>query len=352
MNSAIQNNRDTLGSVGILGGGNKAENTVYANIQGVKNVVENSEHIGTNGSYNKINNAEKAVVIGNDIVLQGTEKDKAEKNIVSGFYDDFNIEDNKMFKAVQKEVNGETLSGYAYINDENTTYLKAQNGKYYSGKLLDDVVYKDGEYYKNTDVAPYTYIESGEYVFENNRLKKVEHDSSGYKIDGVAVQDDDPRLAQKKEYDKGYYDLSGSEAQLQDIKAIANIASPNYIKGSAKDIVAIGNNITAQTDDSVYLGANSSDGFVDNQANKDAGHKVTTAGTSEYNSATIDETEYKFAAVATEKSLVCAVLANAQVFGLAARRQLPLVELGERCTTTLSPPSPKCSSEGGKWGRD
>ena len=56
--------------------------------------------------------------------------------------------------------------------------------------------------------------------------------------------------------------------------------------------MALGNNIVAQTDNSVYLGADSSDGYVDNQANKDVGHKATTAGMGAYSSFTIGETRY------------------------------------------------------------
>ncbi|MBR8701832.1 MULTISPECIES: hypothetical protein [unclassified Fusobacterium] len=320
-NNLVKTGDNALGSVGILGGGNQVESTIFANVQGVRNTVENSEHIGTNGSYNRITNADKAVVIGNDIVLAGTNEHKAQRNIVSGFYDPKQKISSDLFENTTVEVNGKQLNGYRYINDSNSTVLindrefnenvkTGENFKFYSANDFAGSEYNPymKEYVKTADVSGLTYLkDDGEYIIENGKFEKVETVSgwfsSTFFIDGQQVNKNDPRLANKKSYTKGYYKINGTTADSVQVATvgsitqnIASVSDGKNIKTGAKDIVALGNNITAQTDNSVYLGANSSDGFVDNQANKDAGHKVTTAGTSAYNSATIGETEYKFAA--------------------------------------------------------
>lgn len=261
------------------------------NNQGIS--VKNTTVIG---SDNFASNVDNSAIIGNNIKVIGTKLIKATGNVISGFYKDFDISSSDYFIADgEKEVAGEQLSKYYYINNPSEVFVKGKNGKYYNeADLNKNYVYEGGEYYDNLSVKNYKYIEEGRYYFDDHKFKKVEHDSSGYKIDGEPVQDNDWRLNRAKDYAAGFYKVTGYTPKPVEITPIAS-ASGN-IKSGIKDTVALGNNIIAHTDNSVYLGADSSDGYIDNQVNKDAGHKVTTAGISTYDSATIGETEYKFAA--------------------------------------------------------
>lgn len=99
-----------LGSVGIIGGANTAENALFSNVQGVKNTltgtaekpsafnsidgysnrVNNARHTFLAGSYNTVENANQNIVMGNHTKLTGDDADKGKNNIVLGFNDSEN----------------------------------------------------------------------------------------------------------------------------------------------------------------------------------------------------------------------------------------------------------------------
>ena len=259
------------------------------NNQGIS--VKNTTVIG---SDNFASNVDNSAIIGNNIKVTGTKSIKATGNVISGFYKDFDISSSDYFVADgQEKLLGKQISKYYYVNNPDEVIVKGENGKYYNeADLKGNVIYKGGEYYNES--SKYKYIEAGKYYVNDGNYYKVEHDSSGYKIGGRPVQDDDWKLNYSKDYAAGFYIVDRYALKPVEVTPIAS--APGNIKSGITDTVALGNNIIAHTDNSVYLGANSSDGYVDNQANKDAGHKVTTAGMSTYDSATIGETEYRFAA--------------------------------------------------------
>ncbi len=112
--------QERLGSVGIFGGANSADRTIFTNISGIgntikgkgnstggsvstgtnntpeyysalnsivgyENTLENVKHTNLSGAWNTVTNAEKSLVMGNNHILRGTDTKKAIGNAIIGF---------------------------------------------------------------------------------------------------------------------------------------------------------------------------------------------------------------------------------------------------------------------------
>lgn len=166
---------ERLASIFVLGGGNKVNTSLFSNIQGVGNKLEGLEvednalnrntlssrdgiktfnnissfnyingyeNFGKNINYsniigvkNKVENADKTFLAGNNIVLKGTETEKASENIIIGFNKEFN-EDN-IKESVKRTI---SLGNENKIKADNTIILgseieaKVENSVYLGSK--------------------------------------------------------------------------------------------------------------------------------------------------------------------------------------------------------------------------
>lgn len=251
---------EELGSMGIFGGGNTANNAVNSMITGIKNAYTNGEKSLISGYRNTLTNVNQSQVTGNDNILTGVSNTaRAESNIVMG---------NR--NAVQEAGKQNVIIGF-----DNATYDPT------TGAVLTDTLGTglEGNQIIGSNVTVANSVKDGVIIGRDGQLGANNTIAIGKGAQALGEQSISIGTGNKV--------LAARSGAIGDPTTIIASATDSYSIGNNNTVntantFVMGNNVTTTQANSVVLGKLSTDRAANPAANTQtvAGKTTTYAGTS------------------------------------------------------------------------